>query len=68
MSVQTVSAHTTTAVGSSQRSASSESTTKEETYRRLIITKLVNDNFKSYAGIQEIGPFHKVTTMRVNNY
>ncbi|WFC96612.1 Structural maintenance of chromosomes protein 4 [Malassezia brasiliensis] len=27
--------------------------------RRLVIHKLVLDNFKSYAGRQEIGPFHK---------
>lgn len=27
---------------------------------RLIITKIVNENFKSYAGVQELGPFHKV--------
>ena len=27
---------------------------------RLMITKIVNENFKSYAGIQELGPFHKV--------
>ena len=27
---------------------------------RLIIKKIVNENFKSYAGIQELGPFHKV--------
>jgi hypothetical protein len=27
---------------------------------RLIIHKIVVDNFKSYAGRQEIGPFHKV--------
>ncbi|RKP27676.1 RecF/RecN/SMC [Syncephalis pseudoplumigaleata] len=33
--------------------------TDDESYRRLIITKLVADNFKSYAGVQEIGPFHK---------
>ncbi|KAL7557450.1 hypothetical protein ACA910_009266 [Epithemia clementina (nom. ined.)] len=26
--------------------------------RRLMITKMVLENFKSYAGIQEIGPFH----------
>ena len=26
---------------------------------RLIITKMVLENFKSYAGAQEIGPFHK---------
>lgn len=28
---------------------------------RLIIEKIVVDNFKSYAGRQEIGPFHKVS-------
>lgn len=27
---------------------------------RLIITRLVVENFKSYAGRHEIGPFHKV--------
>ena len=27
---------------------------------RLMITKIVNENFKSYAGTQELGPFHKV--------
>ena len=27
---------------------------------RLMITKIVNENFKSYAGVQELGPFHKV--------
>ncbi len=27
---------------------------------RLLITKMVLENFKSYAGVQEIGPFHKV--------
>lgn len=27
---------------------------------RLIITRIVNENFKSYAGVQELGPFHKV--------
>lgn len=31
-----------------------------ETIPRLVIEKLVLDNFKSYAGIQEIGPFHSV--------
>ena len=30
------------------------------TIRRLMITKLVLENFKSYGGIKEIGPFHKV--------
>ncbi|KAI9594810.1 hypothetical protein BDF19DRAFT_96626 [Syncephalis fuscata] len=43
----------------SQTTVTSDSVPKEESYRRLIITKLVADNFKSYAGIQEIGPFHK---------
>eukprot|EP00850_Spirogloea_muscicola_P004528 SM000019S05072 [mRNA] locus=s19:742976:750966:- [translate_table: standard] len=27
--------------------------------KRLIITKMVMTNFKSYAGVQEVGPFHK---------
>lgn len=27
---------------------------------RLMITHITNENFKSYAGIQELGPFHKV--------
>jgi hypothetical protein len=29
---------------------------------RLMITHIVNDNFKSYAGTQTLGPFHKVIT------
>eukprot|EP00002_Diphylleia_rotans_P027572 TRINITY_DN5532_c0_g1_i1.p1 TRINITY_DN5532_c0_g1~~TRINITY_DN5532_c0_g1_i1.p1 ORF type:complete len:1225 (+),score=318.81 TRINITY_DN5532_c0_g1_i1:52-3726(+) len=29
---------------------------------RFIITKLVLENFKSYAGVQEVGPFHKSFT------
>ncbi|XP_030034137.2 structural maintenance of chromosomes protein 4 [Manduca sexta] len=29
---------------------------------RLIITHIVNENFKSYAGIQTLGPFHKSFT------
>ena len=28
--------------------------------RRLIITDMVLENFKSYAGVQHVGPFHKV--------
>ena len=28
--------------------------------KRLIITHMTLENFKSYAGIQHIGPFHKV--------
>ena len=27
---------------------------------RLVIEKIVMENFKSYAGVREIGPFHKV--------
>eukprot|EP00960_Hanusia_phi_P013686 401509-Hanusia_phi.AAC.3 len=27
--------------------------------KRLIITHMTLENFKSYAGVQEIGPFHK---------
>ncbi len=30
--------------------------------RRLIITEMVLENFKSYAGEQRVGPFHKVAT------
>lgn len=30
------------------------------TIKRLMITKLVMENFKSYGGRKEIGPFHKV--------
>ncbi|XP_013138419.1 PREDICTED: structural maintenance of chromosomes protein 4 [Papilio polytes] len=29
---------------------------------RLIITRIVNENFKSYAGVQVLGPFHKSFT------
>ncbi|KAG8224874.1 hypothetical protein J437_LFUL006468, partial [Ladona fulva] len=29
---------------------------------RLMITKIVNENFKSYAGVQVLGPFHKCFT------
>ena len=32
----------------------------EETGRRLVITYIVNTNFKSYAGRTVLGPFHKV--------
>ena len=37
-----------------------ETTAAETNPARLMITKIVNENFKSYAGIQELGPFHKV--------
>lgn len=31
-----------------------------ESGRRLIITEMLLENFKSYAGAQRVGPFHKV--------
>lgn len=34
--------------------------TFDSTGPRLIITQIVNENFKSYAGVQTLGPFHKV--------
>ena len=30
--------------------------------RRLVISEMVLENFKSYAGVQRVGPFHKVST------
>ncbi|ANB14396.1 hypothetical protein AWJ20_1984 [Sugiyamaella lignohabitans] len=36
----------------------------ETPHQRLTIHKLVLTNFKSYAGRQEIGPFHSVSTMK----
>ena len=30
---------------------------------RLMITKIVCENFKSYAGVKELGPFHKVSVI-----
>lgn len=32
----------------------------ESNGHRLLITHIVNENFKSYAGKQILGPFHKV--------
>ena len=32
----------------------------DENGPRLVIHKIVNENFKSYAGIEALGPFHKV--------
>ena len=32
--------------------------------RRLVISEMVLENFKSYAGVQRVGPFHKVTYSR----
>lgn len=34
--------------------------TFDPTGPRMIITHIVNENFKSYAGVQYLGPFHKV--------
>lgn len=39
-------------------------TATETSTARLMITKIVNENFKSYAGTQELGPFHKVSYVR----
>ena len=38
----------------------SESTGEGNTEPRLMITKIVCENFKSYVGVKELGPFHKV--------
>ena len=32
-----------------------------ESAKRLIITEMLLENFKSYAGAQKVGPFHKVS-------
>lgn len=37
-----------------------EETGAEGRPKRLIITEMVLENFKSYAGKQRVGPFHKV--------
>lgn len=41
--------------------------TNEPGAPRLMITHLVNRNFKSYAGEQILGPFHKVRPNMVTN-
>ena len=43
---------------SSGKNATGEAPVSE---KRLIITEMVLENFKSYAGIQRVGPFHKVS-------
>jgi len=30
---------------------------------RLMISKIINENFKSYAGVRGLGPFHKVSVI-----
>lgn len=37
--------------------------TFDATGPRLLITHIVNENFKSYAGVQTLGPFHKVRSL-----
>ena len=37
-----------------------EGTGEGSTGPRLMISKIVCENFKSYAGVKELGPFHKV--------
>lgn len=37
---------------------------KVTTESRLTISKIECENFKSYAGVKELGPFHKVSTSR----
>ncbi|KAJ1997630.1 hypothetical protein GGI06_006442 [Coemansia sp. S85] len=45
-----------------ERSSTANGTSKEEAGKpRLIITQMVLENFKSYAGRQVIGPFHRVS-------
>ena len=34
----------------------------EQVQPRLMISKIVCTNFKSYAGVRELGPFHKAHT------
>ena len=38
--------------------------TAQEAEPRLVISQMVLENFKSYAGAQHVGPFHKVCTGR----
>ena len=37
------------------------------TLRRLMITQLVMENFKSYGGVKEIGPFHTVPFFEISS-
>ena len=45
--------------------ASSSTTTTTTTTTRLVIKDIVVNNFKSYAGIHTIGPFHKTFTATI---
>lgn len=42
--------------------------TNEPGAPRLMITHIVNQNFKSYAGEQILGPFHKVSFFYLNHF
>ena len=44
--------------GNSETNGTGEAPISE---KRLIITEMLLENFKSYAGIQRVGPFHKVS-------
>jgi len=35
---------------------------------RLMITRIVNENFKSYAGTETLGPFHKASLCHFNQF
>lgn len=48
--------------GETEEAMITEPPKNEANTARLMITKIVNENFKSYAGVQELGPFHKVNT------
>ena len=50
-----------TLIAESQEEGSTSLAAGEATVEpRLMITKIVCENFKSYAGVKELGPFHKV--------
>lgn len=42
-------------------SAAAERSLAMQETSRLMINKIVCENFKSYAGVKVLGPFHKVT-------
>ena len=42
--------------------------TSDKQQRRLIITDMVLENFKSYAGEQRVGPFHKVSSLSLPTF
>lgn len=46
---------------------SQEEGQKVATESRLMIAKIVCKDFKSYAGVKELGPFHKVSVRLTDN-